>query len=562
VSLTPSNASLLTRLEEAAGHGGSVTFVIGGDEDRVLWQDLHEHAKGYGAALQARGIRPGDHVAVLAPTTRPLVTAIQATWLAGATLVSLPLPMRLASIDEFVVQTRQRIRNADAKLVVIDAELAEFITPEADDPPMVLLDELAQGDAAAWRRPPNDRERLAILQFTSGSTSDPKGVMLPDRTLCANLDAVAQAGKLDRHEDVLVSWLPLYHDMGLVGLLTLPMSSGVDLVLGAPQDFTAKPSRWMEWVSTYGGTATAGPNFAWVLATRALERGPQLDLSSLRIALNGAEPVDPASVQAFIEAGRRHGLRPEAVFPAFGMAEVAIGGTFPEPLSGMRTDWVDRRVLETERYAAPSEPESAGSRCFARLGRPLAGLDIRIVDPERGPVALRDREVGELQIRGTSVTPGYYKRPDANAGLFDGDWLHTGDLAYMLDGELVVCGRIKDVIIVGGRNVLPEDVERAVGALEGVRAGNVIAFGVEGGRGRESLVVVAETRAEGAELASLRHEVAERVVDTVGAPARNIVLVAPGTLPKTSSGKLQRSLCKRRYREGQLTPQPQVAPRA
>jgi len=402
-------------------------------------------------------------------------------------------------------------------------------------------------------RPDEDPRRLVILQFTSGSTSDPKGVMLPDHVLRANLDAIAEAAHLDPDDDVLVSWLPLYHDMGLVGLLTLPMSTGTPLVLGAPQDFTARPARWMEWISAYGGTATAGPNFSYVLATRALKRGDQLDLSRLRVALNGAEPIDPDQVEAFVDAGARHGLRPGAVFPAFGMAEVAIAGTFPTPMGGMDTDCVDRRVLETERYAAPVEPGTEGSRRLAVLGTAVPGLEIRIVDPETG-APLRDREVGELEIRGTSVTTGYYKRPDANADLFHDGWLRTGDLAYLLDGQLVMCGRIKDVIIVGGRNLFPEDVERAVGQLEGVRAGNVIAFGVDGDRGRESLVVVAESRAVDDDLTAVRRLVAERVRDAVGVPARDIVLVAPGTLPKTSSGKLQRSLCKRYYRDGRLAP--------
>jgi fatty-acyl-CoA synthase len=540
--------SLLRRIARSAERDTGITFVVGGGEDIVGWGDLHQQAKAHAAALQARGVRPGDHVALLSPTTRPLVTAIQGTWLAGATIVVLPLPMRLSSIDEFAAQTRQRIRNADAALVVVDAELAAFVAPEPGDPPMVGFADLA-GDPTAWVRPPDDPHRLAILQFTSGSTSDPKGVMLPDGALCANLDAVATAARLDPDDDVLVSWLPLYHDMGLVGLLTLPMATGTPLVLGAPQDFTARPARWMEWVSTYGGTATAGPNFSYVLATRALLRSDELDLSRLRVALNGAEPIDPDQVEAFVEAGRRHGLRPEAVFPAFGMAEVAIGGTFPPPLSGMVTDCIDRRVLETERYAAPAEHGSPGSRRLARLGRAVPGLEIRVVDPDTGAV-LHDREVGELEIAGTSVTTGYYRRPDANAELFHDGWLRTGDLAYLLDGELVMCGRIKDVIIVGGRNVFPEDVERSVGELEGVRAGNVIAFGVDGERGRETLVVVAETKSD--DLTSVHRHVHDRVLDVVGVPAKDIVLVAPGTLPKTSSGKLQRSLCMRRYLDGQL----------
>ena len=541
--------TLLRRLERAAQRDTTVTFVIGGEEKVVPWRVLHAEAKGYAAALQSRGVGPGDHVALLSPTTRGLVTAIQATWLAGAVIVVLPLPMRLSSIEEFVAQTRQRIRSARAKVCVVDSELAAFVEPEPGDPPMVGFAELATGDPAAYRRPADDPDRLVILQFTSGSTSDPKGVMLPDGVLRANLDAIAVAAKLDPDDDVLVSWLPLYHDMGLVGLLTLPMSTGTALVLGAPQDFTSRPARWMDWLSTYGGTATAGPNFSYVLATRALQRSDQLDLSRLRIALNGAEPIDPDQVEAFIEAGRRHGLRPEAVFPAFGMAEVALAGTFPEPGTGMVLDCVDRRVLESERYAAPVAPGTDGSRRLARLGRPVPGLEIRIVDPESG-APLRDREVGELEIRGTSVTPGYYRRPDANATLFHDGWLRTGDLAYLLDGQLVMCGRIKDVIIVGGRNVFPEDVERAVGSLEGVRAGNVIAFGVDGDRGRETLVVVAESKAD--DVALVRKLVAARVRDVVGVPAKAIVLVAPGTLPKTSSGKLQRSLCRNRYHDGQL----------
>jgi fatty-acyl-CoA synthase len=542
--------SLLRRVERASQRDTTVTFVVAGEEDVVGWQRLHHEAKGYAAALQARGVRPGDHMALLSPTTRELVTAIQATWLAGAAIVVLPLPMRLSSIEEFVAQTRTRIHNADARLCVVDPELAAFVTPQPGDPPMVGFDELAGGDSAAWHRPPDDPERLVILQFTSGSTADPKGVMLPDRVVQANLDAIAVAAQLDPDDDVLVSWLPLYHDMGLVGLLTLPMSTGTSLVLGAPQDFTARPARWMEWMSTYGGTATAGPNFSWVLATRALNRAEGLDLSRVRLALNGAEPIDADQVEAFVAAGRRHGLRPEAVFPAFGMAEVAIAGTFPEPLSGMVTDCVDLRVLETERYAAPVPPGTQGGRRLALLGRPVPGLEIRIVDPETG-AALEDREVGELEIRGTSVTTGYYRRPDANADLFHDGWLRTGDLAYTLDGQLVMCGRIKDVIIVGGRNVFPEDVERAVGDLDGVRAGNVIAFGVEGDRGRETLVVVAETKADDFPL--VRKLVADRIRTVVGVPAKDIVLVTPGTLPKTSSGKLQRSLCRRRYEDGQLT---------
>jgi len=544
-------ATLAERIARAAQRSGTITF-LGPDPDcaeRVPWSQLHADARDMGAALQARGVEPGHHVALLGPTSRAFVTAIQATWLIGATVVILPLPMRLGSFDEFVAQTRARIRSADASLLIVDPDLAAFLEPVAGDPPRALLTALrGRGDDLASPAP--DRDRLAIVQFTSGSTADPKGVMLTDRHILANLDGAMAAARFDVDDDVIVSWLPLYHDMGLLGMLTIPMITGIDLALAGPQDFMSAPARWVEWISRYRGTATAGPNFSYALAARALRRLSGLDLSRWRIALNGAEPVDPATVEAFCQAGAVHGLHPGAAFPAFGMAEVTIAGTFPEPGRGLRTDVVDRRLLEADGFASPALNGSA-SRALALLGRPVAGLEIRICNPQSG-AAMDEREVGELQIRGTSVTPGYYKHPAATASAFDGEWLKTGDLAYLVDQELVVCGRLKDVIIVGGRNVFPEDVERAAAAVDGVRAGNVIAFGVQGRRGKEAVVVVAETRA--ADPQPVRKAVAARVLDVLGLPPEEVVLVPPGSLPKTSSGKLQRSVCRARYLEETLTP--------
>jgi fatty-acyl-CoA synthase len=376
-------------------------------------------------------------------------------------------------------------------------------------------------------------------------------VMLPHRVVVTNLDGIAEIAELAPDTDVLVSWLPLYHDMGLIGLLTLAMYSGTDMVLGAPQDFMAAPARWMQWISDFGGTATAGPNFSYALAARALKRMENLDLSKWRVALNGAEPVDPETFDEFCEVAGKHGFRAGAAFPAFGMAEVAIAGSFPPPMRGIVVDTVDKKILETERYAAPVEPGVEGSRTLAKLGKPIPGLEMRICDPVTGEV-MQEREVGELEIRGTSVTPGYYKHPEATAAAFHDGWLKTGDLAYLVDGELVICGRIKDVIIVGGRNVFPEDVERAVADVDGVRPGNVIAFGIEGRKGKEAFVIVAETKATDA-AETVRAAVSSRVRDAIGMPAEEVVLVAPGTLPKTSSGKLQRSLCRSKYLGAELT---------
>lgn len=554
----PERLTLQERVAAGAARGHDVTFVSGDVHVTVPWQEVHDDAIAMAAGLQSSGITPGDHVAILGPTSRALVTAIQSVWLAGATVVVLPLPMRMGSLDEFVAQTRHRIHHGDVSLVLADPELAPFITPEPGDPEIVVFDAVPSG--SVFVEPEDDPEAPAILQFTSGSTSDPKGVVLPHRAVCANLDAIAEAAALDVETDVLVSWLPLYHDMGLVGLLTLSMTTGTRFVLGAPQDFLAAPSRWMQWMSRYGGTATAGPNFSYVLATRALRRAAKdhedLDLSTLRVVLNGAEPIDPTTVADFSDAAGHFGMPAGAVFPAFGMAEVAIAGTFPPPGRGIVVDTVDRRVLETERYAAPVEPGSDGSRGFARLGTAVPGLEIRIVDPATGRVRL-DREVGELEIRGTSVCSGYYGRPELNADLFHDGWLRTGDLGYVVEDELVLCGRIKDVIIVGGRNVFPEDIERACNLVDGVRAGNVIAFGIETTKGKEGLVVVAESAKslEGTDdLEPVRRSVVERVREAVGVPAKEVVLVAPGSLPKTSSGKLQRTMCREQYLGRELQP--------
>lgn len=557
MSPTASSMSTIERLERAADLGTGVRFVghsVAPDGPvHVPWRQIHDEALSVAAALQAKGLLPGDHVAVLGPTSRELMTIVRGCWLAGIASMVLPLPMRMGSLDEFVNSTRARIRHGDAKLVLIDDQLAAFYEAAAGDPPIEPMGSVLPGapnvpTADRWERPAHDPERLVILQYTSGSTSEPKGVMIPDRVLSANIDACCDAAELGVGE-TMVSWLPLYHDMGLVGFLALPMTKGVDLVQAAPQDFMAKPGNWMQWISDYGGTATAGPNFSWVLATRALKRAEGLDLSTLTLALSGAEPVDPKAVDAFVAAAEPFGFRAGSVFPAFGMAETAIGASFPKRGAGLQCDTVDREVLERTRVAKPVEIDdpddlAVRARRLPMLGTAVPGMEMKVADPDTRD-ELPERHVGELLLRGTSVTPGYYKREAATQALFHDDWLCTGDLAYMLDGQLILCGRIKDVIIVGGRNVFPEDIERAVGGLEGVRAGNVIAFGMEGYKGKESVVVVAEVRAD--DLDAVRHEIHHRTLDVCGLPPRDVMLVRPGTLPKTSSGKLQRAKCKEHY---------------
>ena len=353
------------RISAAADRGTGVRFVghsVAPDGPVfVPWRQIHDEARAVGATLQARGLVPGDHVAILGPTSRELMTIVRGCWMAGLASMVLPLPMRMGSLDEFVGSTRARIRHGDAKLILIDDQLAAFYEAAPGDPPIASMGSVLPGapnvpSGDRLELPPPNPERLVILQYTSGSTSEPKGVMIPDRVLSANVDACARAAQLSDTE-VMVSWLPLYHDMGLVGFLAIPMTRGVDLVQAAPQDFMAKPGNWMQWVSEWGGTATAGPNFAYVLATRALSRlAPgTLDLSSLTLALSGAEPVDPNAVEAFVAAAEPQGFSAGAVFPAFGMAETAIGAAFPQRGRGMVCDTVDREVLERIRVAKPAD---------------------------------------------------------------------------------------------------------------------------------------------------------------------------------------------------------------
>jgi len=546
--------TLPERIERASRAEATVAFIDGDDRDIITWAQLHHDAREMAAGLQSLGVGEGDHVAVMGPTSRQLVTAIQAVWLAGGVLVMLPLPMRMGSLDQFISQTRQRMRFANVSLVVLDPQLAEFIEHQDGDPKFLAFADLA-GSATGqtaddWKRPTPDPDALAVLQFTSGSTSEPKGVMLAHRQICANIDGCYQAAELTL-DDVFVSWLPLYHDMGLIGLLAIPMTTGVGLVLGAPQDFLSRPARWMQWVSDLGGTVTAGPNFSFALATRSMRRAVDLDLSTLRICLNGAEPIDAAGFRAFLEAGACFGLDPGAAFPAFGMAEVCIAGSFPAPGAGLRTDIVDSAALEHDQLATPVAADAPGARELARLGRPIPGLEVRVVDQVSGDV-VGERRVGELQLRGTSLTLGYYQRTDATEELLAGGWLHTGDLAYLVDGEIVLCGRIKDVIIIGGRNIYPQDIESVVGAVQGVRTGNVIAFGDEGTNARQHIIVVAETRVSADEAKALAKLISRRVTEDIGVPPREVILVPPGTVPKTSSGKLQRSACRELYQRNEL----------
>lgn len=523
-----------------------IVFLTGKEPETVKLSQFLDEARGCAAYLQARGIQPGDRVALLSPTTRTLASAIAGTWLAGATVIVLPLPMRLGSIDTFVEATRNRIHAADLEFLAVSDEFGAYLDTQSDlQPRPVSLQDLLTGDDSQYVEPDVSPEDMVVLQFTSGSTGDPKGVTVTHAAMIANLAGAHLAAKVTA-ADRLMSWLPLYHDMGLIGLFGSALMYPLDLVLGAPQDFLARPRDWLKAMSDYRVTVCAAPNSAYALAARMLEKSPgEFDLSHWRIALNGAEPVDPDTVDAFVNAGASCGLAPTAPFPAYGLAEATIAATFPEPETGMQVHCVDRRTLEEEGRAVPGD-----TLRLALLGKPVPSVELRVVDTRGTPV--EECIVGEVQLRGPAITQGYFNDPAQTSDVFDGEWFKTGDLGYLVDGQLVICGRIKDIIIVSGRNCYPQDIERAAERVDGVRPGNVVAFGIPGPRGRESLVVVAETKRSPQEAPQLAKNVATHVREWSGIPVRDVVLIPPGTLPKTSSGKVQRRLCKAKYTAGEL----------
>lgn len=546
-------AGLIDRLEAAAQCGQEVTFLHGASPLTMTWAALHDRARRTAAVLQAQGVAPGGRVALLGETSTELFVTLQACWLAGATVIVLPLRTRLEPEEDFRSRTAQRIALGQVSLTVCGDEFAD-VAAVGSPGRFVALSDLAERAASTgadtFERPADDPERTAILQFTSGSTADPKGVVIPQRCLLDNIDAILERAPLSVGDDVMVSWLPLYHDMGLVYVAAQAMTTGVRLVLAPPSKFIASPSSWTQWLDEYHGTWTVAPNFAFAMGARLLGAAQGLDLGRVRRMGSGSEPVDPGIMDAFATTAGRHGMDAGALFAGYGMAEATVAISLPGPGSGFAADVVEGPLLEHESRAHPCPPDAPGARRLARCGPPLRGMEVRITDPDTGAV-LSDRQAGEIELRGPSVVPGYYERPDATAAAFrPGGWLRSGDLGYLAEGDVVVCGRIKDVIIVGGRNVFPEDLERPVQSIEGVRAGNVIAFGVGGGRKGENVVVVAEVKA--GEPEQLRQEIARAVGNAVGLRLDDIVLLAPGTLPKTSSGKLRRSACRARYQSSEL----------
>jgi len=388
-----------------------------------------------------------------------------------------------------------------------------------------------------------DDDDVALLQLTSGSTGSPKAVQITHRNFVSNAEAMFIGANVNVDSDVIVSWLPLFHDMGMTGFLSVPMYFGAELVKVTPLDFLRDTLLWAKLIDKYKGTMTAAPNFAYTLFAKRLRKQAQpgqFDLSTLRWALSGAEQVEPADVEDLCEAGAPFGLRPEAILPAYGMAETTVAVSFSDCGAGLVVDEVDADLLAVLHRAVPAS--KGKTRRLATLGRPLKGLEARVVDEDNN--ILPARGVGVLQVRGEPVTLGYETLAGFVAAQDDQGWYDTGDLGYLTEtGHLVVCGRVKDVIIMAGRNIYPTDIERAAARVPGVRPGSAVAVRLHAGHPRETFAVAVESNhwQDPAEVRRIEQEVAHEVVAEVDVRPRNVVVLEPGMIPKTPSGKLRRA---------------------
>ena len=533
-------------------------------ETPITHRNLLERAQRIARGLLARGLPPRRAVALMLPTGRDYLDTFFGVMLAGGIPVPIYPPARLSQLEEHLRRHARILDNAQAVLIVtveqargvavrLQAavpELADIVTA-AELRAAAASDTGGGGDADAL--PALGPDDTAFLQYTSGSTGDPKGVVLTHANLLANVRALGKAAAV-RPDDRFVSWLPLYHDMGLIGAWFGSLYHGIPLVLASPQAFLARPTLWLELISRHRGSISAAPNFAYALCVRHISDAAlaRLDLSSWRLALNGAEPVSVDTLEGFAGRFARCGLHRSAITPVYGLAECSVGLAFPPPQRGPRIDAVRRAPFERDGRADPAVPGDPDALRLPACGRALAGHEIRVVD-EAG-IELPERRIGRLEFRGPSATSGYFRNPAATAALLRGGWLDSGDYAYLAEGEVFITGRVKDLIKRAGRALYPYDLEEAVGNLPGVRKGCVAAFSSpDRATGSERLVLLVETREKNeAARSALQQRVQRTVIEVIGAPAEEVVLVPPHAVLKTSSGKIRRQACRERYERGEL----------
>ncbi|MGO9356614.1 MAG: AMP-binding protein, partial [Xanthobacteraceae bacterium] len=527
----------------------------------LTYGELAASAKRVASGLIERDIAPGDRVGVMLPTGIDFFGVFFGILYAGAVPVPIYPPMRLSQIEDHFRRQAAVLRNAGARILVTVPEALSL---------GVLLRSLVEGLASiespasltagvAEASPPSlrDEAATALLQYTSGSTGDPKGVVLSHANLLANIRALGRA--MDASSaDTFVSWLPLYHDMGLIGAWLGCLYFAAPLYVMSPMSFLARPESWLWAIHRYRATLSASPNFGFELCLDKVEeanlRG--LDLTSLRMAANGAEPVSAATVRRFIDRYSHYGFRASAMAPVYGLAENAVGLAFPPPGRAPIIDRVDRGSLGRRGIAQPAQPDDPHPLEIVACGHPLPDHEVRIVD-DLG-LELAERREGRIEFRGPSATSGYFRNEAKTRDLMRGGWLDTGDHGYMAGGDIFITGRVKDIIIRAGQHIFPQEIEEAVAGVAGIRKGCVAAFGVaDSASGTERVVVLAETRETDSSARAALEASAQQVAAAIaGAPADEIVLAPPHSAPKTSSGKIRRSAARELYLAGRVGGRP------
>jgi 1-acyl-sn-glycerol-3-phosphate acyltransferase len=561
VDITPETETTLTGvLDWQVRHNGDRPHILLSDGYRetgiITYRDLAEAGARVAAALQSRGVEAGESVGIMLPTGREFFEAFYGTLLAGAVPVPMYPPVRLSQLEEHLRRQVKILRNSNAVYLFVPVEgtaLATLLGGQIETLRGVSTVADLEGTGGEPVRISRDTDDLAMLQYTSGSTGDPKGVMLTHANLLANIRAMGRA--IDATpSDVFVSWLPLYHDLGLIGAWLGSLYHAVPVVIMSPLRFIVRPESWLWAIHRNSATLSAAPNFAFELCVNKIDEASLagLDLSSLRMVANGAEPVSPETIRRFTERFERYGFRPEAMAPVYGLAESSVGLAFSPVGEKPVIDRVDRKSLAQVGMAVPAKPDDSNPMAFVSSGVPLPGHEIRIAD-DLGREA-PERQQGRLEFRGPSCTSGYFQNPERTGSLFHDGWLDSSDLAYTANGHIFITGRVKDIIIKGGRNIYPEEIEEAVGDLPGIRKGCVAAFASADPRtSSERLLVVAESRStDETTKAELQQTVAQRVTDILGIPADQVIIAPPHTVPKTSSGKIRRSTTCEQFETGRL----------
>ena len=553
-------STLTEGLDFAAQGGTGLNFHAprGALAHTLPWRELRAEALRTAGRLAAAGLKRGDRVAIVADTTPEFMVTFFACQYAGMIPCSMPYPMQIGGKDAYVARIAAMMRAAHARAAVGPAELSDHLTQAAwrAGAAFVLThEELAglpeQGGAIA----PFREDEVAYIQYSSGSTSDPKGVLITQKAICANTTGILRHGLKTRQDDRAFSWLPLYHDMGLVGFFLSPLMGQCTVDYLATPAFARRPLLWLSLMAQNRCTISYAPSFGYELAARRVNgKAEELDLSAWRIAGIGGDMVRPEILSAFAEALAPAGFDARAFMPSYGMAEMSLAISFAETGRGMRIDRIDRARYKLAGRAIPCDSDDPhAARTFVSCGRVMPGHQLKVVDREGRELA--EREIGHILVKGPSLMAGYYRNPEATAEVMREDgFMDTGDMGYLLDGEIVITGRAKDLILYHGRNIWPQDIEWAAEQIAPLRSGDVCAFSMDCDDGQERIVVLAHCRLkERSEMEDLRARISAAVHRAVGVECE-IVLVPPKSLPFTSSGKLSRARARALYMAGDIQP--------